>query len=166
MLSHRCAELGSDGIRALREAGYRAGLEVLATLGDEAERMTPPEFWHALREALEEASLGSVVFEPVSPAIGGVAWRGSIEAGGTRSQSAGIRCHFAAGLLGGVLSRTAGKTVDVLEVRCGGDRSETCWFLFGTVANIRTVYESRFRDRSDAPVSGAPVGERHPVPES
>lgn len=143
MLSHRCAELGSPGIRALREAGYRAGIEVLPTVADVPESLPPVEFWDALDRRLRGAGMGSIRFEPVSPTLGAIAWHESPEAGGTRSDVREARCHFAAGLLAGILSRAAARTVDVLEVRCGAGGSEPCWFLFGTVTRIRELRASR-----------------------
>jgi len=143
MLSHRCAELGPPGVRALREAGYRAGIEVLPTVADVPESLSPAEFWDALDRRFRRAGMGSIRFEPVSSTLGAIAWRESPEAGGTRSDVRDARCHFAAGLLAGILSRAAARTVDVLEVRCGAGGAEPCWFLFGTVARIRELQASR-----------------------
>jgi len=143
MLSHRCAALGTDGVRALREAGYRAGVTILASVHDRPERIGMSAFWQGLNDAFGAAGLGSIRFEMVSPAIGAIAWKGSTEASGTRSERPGVQCHFAAGLLGGVLSRAAGKTEDVLEIRCGAGGDQPCWFLFGAVANMRSVHAAR-----------------------
>jgi len=137
-LSHRCAGLGESGIEALREAGYRAGTEVLATLGEVAD-VRYDEFWSRLDSAFAGAGLGSVSFEPVSPVLGAVSWHGSVESAGSRSGGGTESCHFAAGLLAGVLSRTAGRTVDVLEVRCSGGSAEPCWFLFGSMETLRGI---------------------------
>lgn len=146
MLSHRCAELGSSGIRALREAGYRAGIEILPTVAEVPESLAPAAFWEALDRSLESAGMGSIRFEPVSETLGAIAWTESPEAGGTRSDVHGARCHFAAGLLAGILSRAAARTVDVLEMRCGAGGTEPCWFLFGTVGRIRELRETRATD--------------------
>ena len=140
LLSHRCAGLGPDGLRALREAGYRAGVSLVRTLHEDPATLTVESFWERLGDTVRDAGLGSLRFEPVSPAIGAVAWRASAETSGTRSEGSGSRCHFAAGILGGVLSRTAGKTVDVLEIRCGAGGEAPCWFLFGAVPNMRAVH--------------------------
>ncbi|MCG8468895.1 MAG: hypothetical protein MJB57_11940 [Gemmatimonadetes bacterium] len=136
-LSHRCAGIGAAGVEALREAGYRAGSDVLAALGESAGDVRYEEFLSRLDTALRRAGLGSVAYEPVSPSIGAVFWRGSVEAGGSRTD--GASCHFAAGLLAGVLSRTAGRTVDVVEARCGGGGARPCWFLFGSVETLRSI---------------------------
>lgn len=138
-LSHRCAALGPAGREALREAGYRAGTEVLGALGETPAALPPPEFWSRLDGSLRRAGLGSVEFEPVSSALGAIAWRGSAEAAGAHAEGAGPQCHFAVGLLGGVLSRAAGRTVDVAEVRCGGGGPHPCWFLFGSVEMLQAV---------------------------
>ena len=152
-LSHRCADLGPDGVRALREAGYRAGVTMFSEWPGVPRDLPLGEFWQTVDAAFREAGLGSVRFKAVSSAIGAVAWTGSVEAMGTRSERPGVRCHLAAGLLGGVLSRTAGKTVDVLEVRCGGGGDRPCWFLIGSVASLRAVHTARQR---------AGGGDRHP----
>lgn len=162
MLSHRCAELGPSGVRALREAGYRAGIEVLPTVADVPEALPAGEFWAALDRRLRGAGLGSIRFEAVSESLGAIAWRESPEAGGTRSERPGARCHFAAGLLAGILSRAAARTVEVLEVECGAGGTEPCWFLFGTVPGIRAVEAVRRGDgvpaadgEADAPADHA-----------
>jgi len=136
MLSHRCAGLGADGRRTLREAGYRAGVEMVSALAKQPGDMPRSGFWAAVDRGLTDAGLGSVTCETVSPAIGAVAWRGSPEAGGPRSERPGVQCYFATGLLGGILSRAAGRAVDVREVRCGSGAGEPCWFLFGAVGSI------------------------------
>jgi len=141
MLSHRCAGLGPDGRRALREVGYRAGVEMVSALAKQPGDLPRSSFWTAIDQGLTQAGLGSITCETVSPAIGAVAWRGSPEAEGTRSERSGVQCYFAAGLLGGILSRAAGRTVDVREVRCGSGASEPCWFLFGAVGSIRATAE-------------------------
>lgn len=143
MLSHRCAAIGNDGVQALREAGYRAGSSLAGSMAPDPAALDRDAFWAALDRVLAEAGLGSISFESVSPALGAVAWHGSPEAGGLRSDRAGERCHFAAGLLGGVLSRTARGTVDVMEIRCGAGGDQPCWFLFGALPAIRAVQERR-----------------------
>ena len=143
MLSHRCAAIGTDGIEALRQAGYRAGASIGGSLATEPGRLDRDAFWRGLSRTLEEAGLGSVAFEAVSPALGAVAWRGSPEAGGLRRERPGEQCHFAAGLLGGVLSHVAGGTVDVVEVRCGAVADQPCWFLFGSLRAVRAVQDRR-----------------------
>ena len=160
LLSHRCASLGPDGRRALREAGYRAGASIVSSVADHPGRLPRDEFWAAVDAALTDAGLGSITVQTVSPALGAVAWRGSPEAGGTRSERPGVQCHFAAGLMGGILSRTAGRTVDVREVRCGSGADEPCWFLFGAVTSIRSAERapattpSRPLDGADEATSG------------
>lgn len=143
-LSHRCASLGEPGIEALREAGYRGGAEVLAALGDAAPDLPAGEFWSRLDSAFRRAGLGSVAFHPVSAGSGAVSWHGSAEA--TSADATKPHCHFAMGLLGGVLSRAAGRTVDVAEVHCGGGGNQPCWFVFGSVETldgVRAHIESR-----------------------
>jgi hypothetical protein len=160
MLSHRCAGLGTDGVRALRESGYRAGVTIVTSLGDPPGELGVTEFWAKIDRSFTHAGLGSIRFEAVSPAIGALAWRGSAEASGTRSERPGVQCHFAAGVLGGILSRAAERTVDVLEIRCGAGGDQPCWFLFGAVANMRAVHAARLAaarpgPRPDRPASPA-----------
>lgn len=143
MLSHRCAAIGTDGVEALREAGYRAGASIARSLAEDPGALGRDAFWSAFIDALERSGLGSVACETISPALGAVAWRGSPEAGGLRRERPGEQCHFAAGLLGGVLSRVAGGTVDVVEVRCGAAADQPCWFLFGSLRAVRAVQDRR-----------------------
>ena len=138
LLSDRCAALGPDGVRALREAGYRAGLALGSSIAEDPGALPVSGFWTAVSSAFEDNGLGTVRFELVSRSIGAVYWTGSPEASGTRPDRPDARCHFAAGLLAGLLRRTVGTTVDVLELRCGGADRE-CRFVFGTVATMRAV---------------------------
>jgi len=138
-LSHRCAGLGESGIEALREAGYRAGTEIFVALGEAAADTRCDEFWSRLDAAFARAGLGSVSFEAVSPVLGAVSWRGSVEAAGSQTSGSSESCHFAAGLLAGVLSRTAGTTVDVAEARCCRGSAQPCWFLFGSVETLQGI---------------------------
>ena len=153
-LFHRCASLGNAGIAALSEAGDRTGAEAVALLGDSPDALSATRFWALLDEILRKAGLGSVAFKPGGAASAAIAWRDSAEAAasstgeasgaaedaaGTRDGAAGrARCHFATGLLRGVLSRLAGRVVEVVEVRCGAG-TEPCWFLFGSVETMRRM---------------------------
>ncbi len=153
-LLHRCATLGDAGIAALYEAGDRTGAEAVALLGDAPDALPAAEFWAFLDEILRKAGLGSISFEPGEGASAAIAWHDSAEAmarsadGGARSaeSAAGtaddaartVRCHFAAALLRGVLSRLANRAVEVAEVQCGGG-AEPCWFLFGSAESIQSA---------------------------
>ena len=153
-LFHRCARLGDSGIAALKEAGDRAGADAVALLGDSPDALPATEFWALLDEIFRKAGLGSVSFKPGGIASAAIAWRDSVEAAarstveaagaaesaaGTRDSAArGARCHFATGLLQGVLSRLAGRAVEVAEVQCGGGAAP-CWFLFGSVETMQRV---------------------------
>ncbi|WP_419163238.1 V4R domain-containing protein [Candidatus Palauibacter sp.] len=136
ILSRRCTSLGASGIDALYEAGHRAGADVLETLGPSPAALPSPEFWSRLDAEIRQAGLGSLSYRPVCRRSGAVAWRGSAEA--VEPPTTGRGCHFAAGLLRGVLSHAAGRPVDVTEVRCGSD-DQPCWFLFGSAETVREV---------------------------
>lgn len=142
LLSRRCSELGSDGVRAMREAGYRAGAEVYSGLGETPERLSAPAFWKAADESIRRLGWGSITFEAVGSGVGAVVWQGSPEADGPGSPSPRARCHLAAGLLGGLLSRAAGRTVAVYEARCRAGESGPCWFLLGGRDHLREVHQS------------------------
>ena len=143
-------------MRALREAGYRAGVTIARAVAEDPGSLRVGAFWKAVSASFEEAGLGSVRYEGVSPSIGAVSWTDSPEASGNQTDRPGARCHFAAGVLAGLLGQAAGKTVDVLEIRCGaGDRA--CWFLFGTVASMRAVQRAA-RDESARRVDAAATG--------
>lgn len=148
-LFHRCASLGEAGIAALREAGDRTGAEAIALLGDSPESLPATEFWNLLDQILRKAGLGSVQFRPGGGSSAAIAWRDSAEAAAGAAGTAvdaveSARCHFATGLLRGVLSRVAGRPVEVAEVQCGGG-TEPCWFLFGSA---ETIHKVRAGDRS------------------
>ena len=133
-LLHRCASLGDAGIAALNEAGDRTGAEAVALLGDAPDALPAVEFWAFLDEILRKAGLGSISFKPGGAGFAAIAWRDSTEA----TASGDGRCHFATALLRGVLSRVAGRTVEVAAVQCGGG-TEPCWYLFGSAETIQRV---------------------------
>lgn len=142
LLSRRCSELGSDGVRAMREAGYRAGAELFAELDEAPERLPAAAFWQATDDIIRRLGWGSISFETVGPGVGAVVWEGSPEADGPGSPSPRARCHLAAGLLGGLLSRAAGRTVAVYEARCRAGESGSCWFLLGGRDHLREIHKS------------------------
>lgn len=138
-LSRRCAGFGDEGAGALREAGYRAGIELFPELADDPERLPPSTFWLAVDGAVGRLGLGTLSFRPVTTHLAAVAWRGSPEAGGTGRDRGTACCHFACGLLGGLLSRAAGRTVGVVEARCRTEGSEPCWFLVGAPDRVEAA---------------------------
>ena len=138
-LFRRCGTLGASGVEALREAGDRVGAELLASLAASPTTLPASDFWSRLDAAIRGAGLGSVSFRPADRGTGAVSWRGSTEAPGRSPDEPS--CHFAAGFLGGVLSRAAHRPVEVLEVRCGG--GQPCWFIFGSAETIRSVRAGR-----------------------
>ena len=81
-----------------------------------------------------------MAFKPGGSASAAIAWRDSAEAAAESVEGPAdfARCHFATGFLRGLLSRMAGRAVEVAEVRCGGG-TEPCWFLFGSSGTIRRV---------------------------
>jgi predicted hydrocarbon binding protein len=142
LLSRRCSELGGNGVRAMREAGYRAGADLFAGLDEAPDQLPASSFWRAVDESIRQLGLGSITFETVAPGIGAVAWEGSPEADGPGSELPKARCHLAAGLLGGFLSRAAGRTVAIYEARCRAGETGPCWFLIGARDRLREVHQS------------------------
>ena len=132
-LFRRCGTLGEPGVEAVREAGDRVGADLLETVAPSPDTLPATEFWSGLDGALREAGLGSVSFRPASRGTGAISWRASAEA--PERGAATPSCHFAAGLLAGVLSGAAQRRVHVTEVRCGG--GQPCWFIFGSADAIQ-----------------------------
>ncbi|MGH7541012.1 MAG: V4R domain-containing protein [Gemmatimonadota bacterium] len=147
-LSRRCSTLGDAGVRALREAGYRAGIELFPQLDEAPEQLPPSTFWLAVDGEMRRLGLGSVSFLPVTRELATVAWRGSPEARGPRSDPGIPCCHFASGLLAGLLSRAAGQTVAVVEARCRSMGSEPCWFMVGSPDRVRALPAKRGAQRA------------------
>lgn len=161
-LSSRCARLGDDGVRALREAGRRAGERLFEGLEPNPEDLSPASFWEALDERMAELRLGSVRFEPLVAGVGLVVWYRAPEAredvippasDGPRRRAgepAGPlrtdgrrpipRCHLATGLLAGALTRVAGRPVAAMEVLCGRGDIPLCWFLIGDGDRLRGLH--------------------------
>lgn len=152
-LADRCAALGPSAVEALRWAGRTAGGRLLELLGPEATELSPEAFWVRLDERLRELNLGSLRFEPLDAGLGAVSWYGFPESGlpdGGGRESRG--CALAAGILAGLLDRTAGEDgVHVLEIGCGAGSRHACWFLIGPEARLERV-RRRLED-------GAPIAE-------
>lgn len=126
----------------MREAGYRAGSDLFAQLDETPDQLSAPAFWRAVDGSIRRLGLGSISFETAAPGVGAVIWEGSPEADGPGSPSPRPRCHLVAGLLGGLLSRAAGRTVAVYEARCRAGESGPCWFLLGGRDHLRDIHKS------------------------
>lgn len=141
-LADRCADLGDEGIAALREAGRRAGNRIFDGLGVLPETLETEAFWSAADDVLRELGLGRITFEPVDGAVGAVSWRELPEAtaGGAVAPRRSRGCALATGILGGLLTRAAGRPVAVLEIGCAAGGSDACWFLVGAEGRLREVH--------------------------
>lgn len=140
-LADGCAALGPAGTEALREAGRVAGTHLLDSLGADATELSPAAFWLRVDDRLRELNLGSVRFEALDSALGGISWYGFPEAGAPDGSGRETRgCALATGILAGLLGRAAGdRTVDVLEIGCGARSPHACWFLIGSEARLHEV---------------------------
>lgn len=153
---------GPSGRAALRESGRLAGEALFATLEGGAEA-SPEAFWEEVRRVAASAGLGRPEYSVLAPGIGSVAL-----AGGPGSDTGGPgdggrsrgSCHFAAGWIGGLLTRAAGEPVAVLEVSCAalGD-GDACRFLLGSGGRLREV---RRRLAEGTGLAGAVSGPRAP----
>lgn len=150
-LADGCAELGEPGVAVLHEAGRQAGNRMFDALGVLPETLAPAEFWEAVDRTFRDLSLGSLHFEPLGNGLAAIGWRNLPEATGPDGNPRVSRgCALATGLLGGLLSRAAGRPVPVLEVDCAAGGSDTCWFLIAAEDRLREVHQ-RMSD-------GAPLG--------
>lgn len=126
---------GASGRESLREAGRIAG-ELLYGAMDEGGAMPPAEFWAEVRRLAASAGLGRPEYAVLAPGVGSITLADGPEV--ERPDSGA--CHFAAGWLGGVLTRAAGEPVAILEVRCAAlGPGEECRFLVGSEARLREV---------------------------
>ena len=82
-LAQRCASLGDTGINGPAQSRISDRSRCVGRIGNAPAELLPDEFWSRLNSTFLRTGLGSVAFELVSPGIGAVAWRGSIEAEGT-----------------------------------------------------------------------------------
>lgn len=129
--------------RVLQAAGYEAG-EALHVALEATGRQTPgtlgrAEFWRRLADFLRARGWGSLRMEQLHPGIGLLTssdWAEAADARGETQPS----CPFSAGLLSGLLSRTAGGPVAVLQVACTSRGDEACTFAFGSEAAIDALY--------------------------
>jgi hypothetical protein len=141
-LADRCGQLGEPGISALRETGRVAGTLLFDGLGTGAEDLDKDDFWSALDARIRQLHLGFVHFEPLDRGLAVLAWHEMPETGAEGSApriTSG--CHLATGLLGGLLGRAAGQPIAVLEVACGADGSEPCWFLIGSESRLTAIHD-------------------------
>lgn len=137
-LAERCSQLGDDGITALREVGRGTGARLFTLLGDRPDALSIDDFWSGVNGRLENMRFGSVEPAVIDHMLGSVRWTGSPESAATTRRSVG--CHFATGLLGGLLGRAADQPVAVLEVGCRAGGADVCRFVFGSVPRVADVY--------------------------
>lgn len=139
VLAARCSELGPAGVASLREAGRCTGESLYeeAGNGQEAGDLELTRYWREVREAARSRGLGTVEYWRLRPALGLVELRDSPEAAAPRHPGGG--CHFAVGWLGGLLTRTAGRPVSVLEVACAVRSGDACRFLVGDDGRLRRL---------------------------
>ena len=154
-LADRCAAAGEIGIAALREAGRGFGLNLYDSLAPDraVEELDPEEFWAAVGQKLQELGFGPVRYEQVDEGLAAVCLVSFPEAGGEEigaRRSAG--CHLGTGLLGGLLSRAADRSIAVLEIECRADGSHGCWFLLGAQERLESIHEKL---RAGEPIENA-----------
>ena len=141
-LADRCGQLGEPGISALRETGRVTGTLLFDALGTAPDGLPVEEFWEHLDAKFRELNLGFVHFEPVDEGLAAVAWYHLPETGADASvERTTGGCHLATGLLGGLLSQAAGQPIAVLEIGCGIDGSEPCWFLIGSEPRLTSIHD-------------------------
>lgn len=138
-LFRRCGRLGEAGVEVLRATGDQVGADLLEAVNASPGALPADEFWSRLDAALGDAGLGSISFRPAGRGMGAVSWRDSVDVPGQARDAP--CCHFAVGLLAGVLRRAAGRHVEVAEIRCGG--GGPCRFIFGSAETIRHVASGR-----------------------
>lgn len=129
--------------RAMQAAGYEAGEqlhEALAATGSQSPgALGRTEFWTRLGDFLRSRGWGSLRMEQAHPGIGLLTSPDWAEAAGA-SGGTQPACPFSAGLLSGLLSRTAGGPVAVLQIACTSRGDEACTFAFGSETTIAVLY--------------------------
>jgi len=135
-------EVGADATaRALQRAGHAAGDEFHALLSANggASTLAQGEFWRRLNELFAVRGWGQLLHELVHPGIGALDSSDWAEAGAAEGASR-PSCFFTTGLLANLLGRTAGQEIAVLEVECRARGDSRCRFLFGSPANLESVF--------------------------
>lgn len=129
--------------RVMQAAGYEAGEELHEALAAAGGRspggLGRSEFWTRLGDFLRTRGWGSLRMEQIHAGIGILTspdWAEAADATDETQPS----CPFSSGLLSGLLSRTAGGPVAVLQVACTSRGDEACTFAFGSEAAIDALY--------------------------
>jgi len=135
-----CERAGPEALGALRAAGRVAGTGILDDVGDGSapESLGLSAYWDCVSRTLESSGFGPARYEVLSSGISSVVLPELPEADG-RDEHPG--CPFATGLLAGLLGRTAGEAVAVLEVECRAGGHPACRFLVGAEGRLREVRE-------------------------
>lgn len=142
-LADGCARLGDPAAETLREAGRITGLRLfdLLTEDEPAEELPADAFWTRVNEVLDASGLGEVEYRVHEGGVAELSTARGPEAGerGARARVTS-GCHFTTGMLGGILSRAAGKPIAILEVECRADSASACRFLVGSEERLSAVH--------------------------
>ena len=130
-------------VRALQDAGHRAGREAADTLhreaGGDSLTLGHRAFWRHLSDHFAKRGWGSLSHEAIHPGVGMLTsgdWA-EAEAGAVSDEAS---CSFSSGYLSGLLSELAGGPIAVLEVSCRGRGEDGCHFAFGSETAIHDLY--------------------------
>mgnify|MGYP006279457957 CR=1 FL=1 len=140
-LSELCGRAGPDAASALREAGRELGESLVTELPDRFDpaAASPDEFWEAASGLLAERGLGRLEVDVRTPSVAELRLEGSPEAAGTEDGEAPPSCHFATGLLAGLLTAAADEPVPVLQMTRAADDGGACRWLAGPEPSLEEV---------------------------
>lgn len=135
----------AETIRRLERAGVAAGRSLARRLaqgegqadddGAGALRsMAAADFWKRLSDLLSSRGWGRLEYAR-GAGVGELLSDDWIEADGEVPGS-GPRCHFGAGMIGGLLAAASGRDVAVVELECRASGAERCRFAFGAPAAV------------------------------
>ena len=136
-------------VHALQAAGYRAGTEIFGLLapraGDDPGSLVSDDFWPLLSGLLGSRGWGRLEHSQPHPGVGLLTSRDWAEADGEEDASRAT-CSFSSGMLSGLLTRSSGRPVAVMQVACRGRGDEHCAFAYGSEATLHRLHGLLSRD--------------------
>jgi predicted hydrocarbon binding protein len=137
----------------LRQAGYDAGADLYALLGervarqgdDAIEALPAAEFWRHFASLWESLGWGSLQHRQTHPGVAELVSPDWVEA---ETSASGFGCQLTTGLFADLLRRAAGDDIAVLEVECRGRGDAQCRFLVGSAATLGALHDSVRQGRS------------------
>lgn len=132
-------------VHALHDAGYSVGESMAEILVEDLDggpgEVSAQRYWDRFGAFWARRGWGRLRHEDAHPRIGLLRSDDWAEAGEATEETQ-PSCAFTAGVLAGLLGRTAGAPLAVLEVACRARGDGECVFAFGSETRVHDLYGS------------------------